>query len=141
MEGMSKAPGSWDTAWASLAHCWRLQQQQAWAETRGCSVWGWKAFSSSALLLITSKQPQKTRLCRSGQPQLRGKGRVLSSVSCHGALHPANDGHHQGKLCPCSPSGAAELMMGWADNRGRVNCKVRYGILSAEISCHVFHLS
>lgn len=139
---MRKAPGSWDRAWASLPHSWRLQQQQqAWAEARGRSVWGEKAFSSSALLLSTSKRSQKTRLCPSGQPQLRGKGRVLSSAWCHGAVHPANDDHHQGKLCPCSPSRGTELMMGWADNRGRVNCKVRYGILSAEISCHVFHLS
>lgn len=34
-----------------------------------------------------------------------------------------------------------QLMIGWADNQRRVNCKVRHGILSAEISCHVFHLS
>lgn len=33
----------------------------------------------------------KMRPCRSGQPQLCGKGRVLSSVSCNGTLHPAND--------------------------------------------------
>lgn len=77
-----------------------------------------------------------------------------SGAACTEPRLPERQGHQtptpprprQGRRspphAPCrSPSETAPLTIAGADRRRRVNCEVRHGVLSAEMSCHVFHLS